>query len=295
MAEVLAILSGGAGLVSMAIQLSESVTRLKTFYRAFKHAPETLIQLAFEIETFSLLLQEVGSQWPSNSTLSSQATERCIYTCMKQVQTIAATVEKLQTFLHRSSILGKLRSALDSKELDHLCDGLERAKSSLAIALQLLTMMQLRHRGEGTKKRQSLAMEQVVASSNGNQMLRHVRHEESEAKMHSTSPQDMVAELANDHAVSVSKQRSAASKVIRYRLKPWFVSRLWDLSLCKSYAGWNIQLQTINVIPADAEIFLRYRQGDTARIQELFSRGLASPYDRPGAMTESVLLVRVQL
>ena len=59
MTEVVAAVASGAGIASLAIQLGDSAIRLRKLYQATKHAPKQLSNLAFEIETCGLLLQEV--------------------------------------------------------------------------------------------------------------------------------------------------------------------------------------------------------------------------------------------
>jgi hypothetical protein len=137
MAEIFAAISGGAGLVSLALQLGDSALKIKRLHSAAKQAPETLQSLSLELETFSLLLREVERGRQTSDGTSLDIIARCVQMCEHSVHTIKTAVDKLETLMLKSPRFARFRTVVEEKELEHLCDTLERTKSSLTLALNL--------------------------------------------------------------------------------------------------------------------------------------------------------------
>ena len=62
---------------------------------------------------------------------------RCILLCQKSVARIQDLTAKVESTIGKTNLLGRLRLAVEEKDLLQLCTELERAKSSLALAYQL--------------------------------------------------------------------------------------------------------------------------------------------------------------
>lgn len=64
MAEAFGIAAGAIGVVSLSIQLAESLQKVKTFYASVKNAPPQVAELIEEFEIMQDILSdlEVGSQ-----------------------------------------------------------------------------------------------------------------------------------------------------------------------------------------------------------------------------------------
>lgn len=137
MAEILGVVSGGVGIASLAIQLGDSALKLRRFRESYRHAPETLQDTAYEIDTFLLLLQAVGRERERTSGGESDFMHRCVKVCEKSVKRISLTVAKLESVMQRSRRWGKLRTAAEQKELKQLCAELDRATTSLVLAYQV--------------------------------------------------------------------------------------------------------------------------------------------------------------
>ena len=74
MAEVLGVVAGGAGLLSLSIQLLESAKKLKNFNDSVRNAPERLVTLGFELETLSLMLQQLEAHRQRDGSLPHSIT-----------------------------------------------------------------------------------------------------------------------------------------------------------------------------------------------------------------------------
>lgn len=133
MAELLGSLAGGAGLISLAIQLLESSQKLKAFYSASKDAPEAVEELGYELETMSLSLRQLESHRRSDVS-GDELLGRCILTCTKMTGKIKIAVSKMEHRLQRSRAVGAFRAAFKEPEIRKLLQDLEHAKSSILLA-----------------------------------------------------------------------------------------------------------------------------------------------------------------
>jgi hypothetical protein len=57
-------------------------------------------------------------------------------------------------------------------------------------------------------------------------------------------------------------------------------SRALEVSGYKAPSGWNFTIRTFNIIPCNADVMIYARRGLLEQVQELFSTGKASPFDR---------------
>lgn len=63
------------------------------------------------------------------------------------------------------------------------------------------------------------------------------------------------------------------------QLPVWFLSRRFELRFRRLYGGWDHNLRVYRMVPFDAPIFTFCFKGQVEKVQELFSAGLASPFD----------------
>jgi hypothetical protein len=59
MAEAFGVISGGLSVVSLAIQIADSIKRLKDFCDLVKEAPDEVCLALDEVEVLSLVLQDI--------------------------------------------------------------------------------------------------------------------------------------------------------------------------------------------------------------------------------------------
>ncbi len=138
MAEVIGLVSGGAGLLSLAIQLGESATRLKTFYEKVKNGPNTILELSHDLETLSLALRllERHRQYDDPEAV---LLDRCVLRCERGASKIAILIERLERSMQKRGSLGRMYVAFKTSQVVILLDELERTKSDLMLAYQMYT------------------------------------------------------------------------------------------------------------------------------------------------------------
>lgn len=137
MAELLGVVSGGAGLASLAIQLLGSVREIRGLYRSFKDAPEFLEDTLSDLETFGHTLQELERDRQSHNAVNSETVGRCVRTCQRAVGRVRLAVTKLEAAMKKSKTRGRLSTAFQQPEVSQLSDELDKAKTSLAWAFEL--------------------------------------------------------------------------------------------------------------------------------------------------------------
>lgn len=133
---VFGVVTGGAGLVSLGLQLGDSAKRLKKMYNTVKDAPKALETLSFELETMALSLQLLDQQ---HQRLGSNSMEivfaRCLAMSQERTQVIQQIVDKMTRHMENHSRLrGKLYFAFKDQDVERLLCRLEKVKSSLQMA-----------------------------------------------------------------------------------------------------------------------------------------------------------------
>jgi hypothetical protein len=78
MAEVFGVAAGAIGIVSLSIQLAESLQKVKCFYGAVKNAPPQVEELIEEIEIMQDILSDLESGSQSANMASSASMRRCM-------------------------------------------------------------------------------------------------------------------------------------------------------------------------------------------------------------------------
>ena len=133
MAEIFGAVASGAGLVSLSMQLLESAQKLKGFCDLCRDAPETVMQLYFDMETMALALRQF-EQYRQNDVSGSELLARCIIACDQAVVKIRTAVDKLGRLLRKARLAGRIYVAFKEPEVSRLLEDLERAKGSMLLA-----------------------------------------------------------------------------------------------------------------------------------------------------------------
>lgn len=133
---ILGIVSAGAGLLSLSIQLAESAKRLDSFYQSFQYAPKALKNVAFDLEAMSLGLKQLERHRQDDSH-DAELIDRCIERCRDCTSELGVVVEKMSVYMARSARVGKLDTAFKEQDVAKLLVELEQNKSSLQMAFML--------------------------------------------------------------------------------------------------------------------------------------------------------------
>jgi hypothetical protein len=130
--------SSGIAVVSLAIQLVDSVREIRRFFRTLKDAPEELGRLLDLLEHMELILENIGKLVDPDSDLSPSVL-KAIQTCEKALNKLGALIQKVkrnslaQIPLKRS--LGFFRLACKKQEVEEIEKQLDRAVGNLNMVM----------------------------------------------------------------------------------------------------------------------------------------------------------------
>lgn len=149
---VFGIVTGGAGLISLGLQLGDCAQRLNKIYHSIKDAPKSLHQLSFDLETMAMCLQmleqrrQLGrpSQNPAAGILA-----RCIAACQQATDDTQRLVDKMTRRLQdHSKLRGKAYFLFKEQDIQQLLSDLERAKNSIQLAYMMYQAEEHRQKGD---------------------------------------------------------------------------------------------------------------------------------------------------
>lgn len=74
-------------------------------------------------------------------------------------------------------------------------------------------------------------------------------------------------------------QGETTTTSISFGLPSWIYSRRFEMRWNKSCQGWNQSFRTYRIVSYDADVFHLSMEGDVEGLQQLFEKGLASPFE----------------
>ena len=250
------IAAGAIGVVSLSIQLAESLQKVKGFYTAVKNAPPQIEELIEEIEIMQDILSDLESGSQSANMASSANMQRCMKIAQRATKSFATFSSELQIRAKKSRFRGGVKFALSRDDIKHMLDQLERTKSSLNLAYSLYQ--------QATAEDRHAALISAVSLSQG------------------------VAVGTAQNTVTLERNLSQVSRrsvcdgrrLFQMTTPEWISNTIWQFEMRRSITGFNIMLRTYGVVSWDAPIFVACRQGDVTEMKRLFDNKLASPFDR---------------
>lgn len=270
--------------------------------------------MAEEIETLRLLTLHLETSFASDDTVGDLAV-RCLNMCHLRCASMQELTSKVEAASRRSKTLGRLRTASADKDMQQLLASLEGAKSSLVLACHVLSeyvlstcafscapadMLQRSRRVAEHSASMALMNQQAhllrVAADGGYKPAGNANQTKSSLVPRTPATECLAINANNNLAEDqdslqsrtvLQKRRDLAElpraigRGYRYsaRLRPWYVRRIWDVTVTRACAGWDIKIRSYHVRPADASIFTYAALGDLASCRKLIERGLASPFD----------------
>jgi len=130
--------ASGIAVVSLAIQLVDSVREIRRFFRALKDAPEELSRLLDLLDHMELMLGYIVKLVDPDSDISPSVL-KAIQTCEKALNKLYVLIQKVkrnstaQTPLKRS--LGFFRLVCKKQEVEEIEKQLDRAVSNLNMVM----------------------------------------------------------------------------------------------------------------------------------------------------------------
>jgi hypothetical protein len=297
---ILGVVAGGAGLASLSIQLAENALKLKRLYHSMRNAPETLTEIADEIELMSLSLKQL-ERHRQNESHGADLLDRCIENCRSHTTKITLLTEKISQKIDNASLTGRLYASMRERDLDKLLSDLARARSALHLAVDLYRRAEEERRWrmqetETVKRQDQMAMCLVALQA---------LHENQAAMMRKYEPlvqYPRVQEIqeidagsgggedgdesenhdGQDRRTSTYCRRNVADIPafrLRVKLPALFSSRVWEIARIDAEQGWDLCFRTYNMRPLDSLIFQCCKKGDLEGVKRLIWNREASLLD----------------
>jgi hypothetical protein len=125
------------GVVSLGVQLAESIQQVKRFYGAIKDAPERLASIVEEFQSLSEILTEIEGKHVADNDHLEPGLQRCIVTCRTAVDHFSTYADSLEAHMKRHKRRGSIKFAMKSESVEGVISRLESSKSNLVLAYML--------------------------------------------------------------------------------------------------------------------------------------------------------------
>jgi hypothetical protein len=139
MAEAFGVISGGLSVVSLAIQIADSIKRLKDFCDLVKEAPDEVRLALDEVEVLSLVLQDIEHSMYDQSTCVpaiKTAVMRSLHLCRVSSDALLTIARDLYSDMAGGKRWSSFKAALRKDNMMKFRARLEGAKTTLMLANQ---------------------------------------------------------------------------------------------------------------------------------------------------------------
>ena len=258
MAEVVGVV---VGVVSLGVQLAESLQKVKRFYDTMRGAPERLADIIDEIGSLSDILTELEQHPTSSGPNTGPTMQRCVAACRKAVDRFSTYANSLESRMERSKRLGSVKFAMKNESVESVIASLESSKSNLVLAYMM-------YREAVADKRARHMQEQMNLFASGQASLLQQR------------------ETLQDGQLTMDKRPERRSHRLNYvRSKPmlktpiWLNRTVWEMAMDRAISGWTFSIRSYSLVDYESGIVDAICSGDTALLQQSFDMRKASPFD----------------
>lgn len=139
MAEAFGVVSGGLGILSVAIQIASSLKTLKDFLDLAKETPEEIRLALNELEVLSLVLQDIEQSVDDGRAslpVMRQAVDQAVKLCKTSSDGLQSLAQETGRLVSSKNRWSSFRGALKRDKLTRLRTQLESTKTLLALANQ---------------------------------------------------------------------------------------------------------------------------------------------------------------
>lgn len=135
-------IASGIGVASLAIQIGDSIIKLKDFWGVVKDAPEEIVYLIEELELLKLALSNIEATLGSGEEdsvappIDSSTAFRCLDFCKRGADALEKAVTDLGVELEKGRRRGGFKTALRKGATDRLRERLRSAQSLMMLSQQ---------------------------------------------------------------------------------------------------------------------------------------------------------------
>jgi HJR/Mrr/RecB family endonuclease len=134
----LAVISSGLGIASFAIQVADSVVKLKDFIDSVREAPEEIKHIIRQIEALSLVLSTCDTEDDEAgvSEAVSNATNTCQILLSRAAGSLELVIKDLEMAIGKRRKMGSVKAVLKQGMVDRLRQRLRDAQDLLVLSNQ---------------------------------------------------------------------------------------------------------------------------------------------------------------
>ena len=136
MAELLGVVAGGIGIASFAIQIGDSVVKLKRFISSMREAPEEVRSIIHNIDVLKGILESI-STYAKDAEIQDGEDDniaKSLISCQGAAEYILKIAKEIEQSVKFDGRKGRLRFALKQAALESLASRLEQAKITILLA-----------------------------------------------------------------------------------------------------------------------------------------------------------------
>lgn len=254
MAEVVGVV---VGVVSLGVQLAESLQKVKRFYDTMRGAPERLADIIDEIGSLSDILTELEQHPTSSGPNTGPTMQRCVDACRKAVDRFSTYANSLESRMKRSKRLGSVKFAMKNETVESVIASLESSKSNLVLAYMM-------YREAVADKRARHVQEQMNLFASGQASLLQQRE----------TPQD--GQLTMD-----KRPLNYVRSKPMFKTPVWLSHTVWEMAVDRAISGWTFSIRSYSLVNYESHTWVvdAICSGDTALLQQSFDLRKASPFD----------------
>jgi hypothetical protein len=131
------VIGSGLGIASLALQLSDCIAQLKSFWKAVKDAPEEIKYLLEEIETLSFALSDFEANDEPKLNIGQEATFKCFQFCKKAIGVLDSVIKEVEVEIKKRRRVGSVKAVLRRDVIEKWRERLTRAQSMLMLSNSL--------------------------------------------------------------------------------------------------------------------------------------------------------------
>lgn len=292
---VVGVAAAGVGFASLAIQLLDSIQKLKGFHGKAKNASTTLEDLIFDLETMGLRLDQL-ERHKSHDNAEAGLLARCLDRCRVMTDRVQVIVDKMHRINLKNANLGKLYTAFKDPDIAKLFTDLEQAKTSLSLSLLTFYSEQqsrLQHDQIAMMQRHSMQLALIWSETQANTgALARYSGQFAQPGLPSSVQDDRAhhswsqTQPSHDNSLTLGHptrhvKRSSKKRALKFTIHfpRQICSRVWNISFVQGQCGWDLKLRTYMAREPESEIFYRCMTGDLKAMQRMIAEGEASLWD----------------
>jgi len=311
MAELLGVVASGMSVVSLGIQIAESIQKLRAFYALVQAAPADILLLLDELETLSLILEDIDQSFQDEVFPNARAkliVMKSYRLCRNSGHALTALAKDLERGIQSGKSKGGFRMALKKDKIEDLRKRLESAKSTLQLAnqcyyqsMQSQNWMSQEQNLDQIRTSVSQISGMMIEFSSGKEKTMMARDGDPNVEAESVMRRNVDDEqqytpkrsrlvtsrltnrtgmkLSGSFGLMIAIHGHSTMTSLSISLPPWLYARRCHLCLVKARQGWDYSFRSYRMVPYDADVFQHCMAGNVAALQQLFRSGASSPFE----------------